>query len=128
MACAGGKQGLSQDERKFYEDMRQVHEQLKSVENYVNASKISKVRYVSKLNEIRPLTQKTLARYQATVFAERESYRALLRAYESYLVANKLWEEQKGLALVNTRMAEGANWLHKAENFINQEMKASPRK
>ena len=53
-------------------------------------------------------------------------YRAVLRAYESYLVARKMWEEDKGMALVNERMAEGSIWLKKASGFIAQEQKGEP--
>jgi hypothetical protein len=37
-----------------------------------------------------------------------------------------MWEEDKGMALVNERMAEGSIWLKKASGFIAQEKKGEP--
>ncbi|PIQ28341.1 hypothetical protein COW36_04095 [bacterium (Candidatus Blackallbacteria) CG17_big_fil_post_rev_8_21_14_2_50_48_46] len=123
IGCAQKGKGLSPEEQKYYQELNQAQEQLELVHSFVDSSKISKARYVMKLDEVRPVTQRVLAKYQSSPLAERESYRALLRAYESYLVARKMWEEDKGMALVNERMAEGALWLKKADTFLKQEKK-----
>jgi hypothetical protein len=126
LACANSGPTISAEEKKYFQELKQAHSELDKVRTFVDSDKISKARYKIKLEEVRPLTQRILVKYQSSPLAEKESYRALLRAYESYLVARKMWEDDKGMALVNDRMAEGSTWLNKASNFIEQEKKGEP--
>ncbi len=126
VACAKSGPTISNEEKKYYQDLESAHSELEKIRSFVGSDKISKARYKIRLEEIRPTTQRVLANYQSSEFAEKDSYRAVLRAYESYLVARKMWEEDKGMALVNERMAEGSIWLKKASGFIAQEQKGEP--
>jgi hypothetical protein len=119
-ACASSG-SLTQEEREYYQQIEKVHTLIKPVQSLSNSSKMSKVRYEMTVAQMTEGTRAILDRYRDSEFASRPSFEAITRAYESYIVARNLWQEDKGLALVNKRLDEGNRWMDKAEKTITVE-------
>lgn len=122
MACSGGK-GLSQAEKDYYQDLKTVHKELKSLQNFVDSSRFIKVRYEEALNKMITPTQEVLRKYKGSDFEQRSSYQKTFRSFESYVVAKGLWDQNKGMTLVNQRLAEAKSQLQQAETNAREEQK-----
>ena len=122
MACSGGK-GLSQAEKDYYQDLKTVHKELKSLQNFVDSSRFIKVRYEEALNKMITPTQEVLRKYKGSDFERRSSYQNTFRSFESYVVAKGLWDQNKGMTLVNQRLAEAKSQLQQAETNAREEQK-----
>ncbi|MBF2052368.1 MAG: hypothetical protein IGS03_02755 [Candidatus Sericytochromatia bacterium] len=122
MACSGGV-GLSQADKDYYQDLKTVHKELKSLQNFVDSSRFIKVRYEEALNKMITPTQEVLRKYKGSDFEQRSSYQNTFRAFESYVVAKGLWDQNKGMTLVNQRLAEAKNQLQQAETSAREEQK-----
>jgi hypothetical protein len=73
------------------------------------------------LDEHAPEAKKTLDIYEGTPMAQRDSFQALKRAHDNFSLAGELWDQDKGLSLVNQRLADGSRWLNQIPSLITQE-------
>lgn len=122
MACSGGE-GLSQADKDYYRDLKTVHKELKTLQNFVDSNRFIKVRYEEALNKMITPSQEVLRKYKGSDFAKRDSYQNTFRAFENYVVAKGLWDQNKGLSLVNQRLAEAKTLLQQAEANAGSEQK-----
>ena len=118
-ACSGASNSSS--EAGYYRQLKNAKSHLTTLRNMSNGSKISKQRFNIAVQEHLGPTQAILKQYKGTDFAVRDSYKSIFRSFESYYIANQMWKDDKGMALVNKRLAEGSNWLSKAESAIKLE-------
>lgn len=119
-ACSGGK-GMSAEEQAYYQDMNGAVRKVRVIHSYTNSSKYSKPGYNKHLAEITPDVVKVFRKYKGSNFSEKNSYQALVKAMENYGKAKTLWDDSKGLDLVNRRISEGGNSLDKAVMYLDQE-------
>lgn len=118
-ACGGGQDNSS--ESSYYDNMKKAHAHMKTISNLSQSSKISKQRFDIAIGEHLGPTQAILKQYKDSDFAVRDSYKSMHRGFESYYIANQMWKQDKGMALVNKRLSEGSNWLKKASQAMEQE-------
>lgn len=122
-ACSGATRSAA--EQKYYGDLNTAYRQLKTVDSLVNSNSFAQARYSSAVTQMLPPTQEVLRQYRDSEYAGRESYKAVFHAYENFVLAQSLWEQNKGLSLVNKRLAEGSEWLGQAQRLMQQEQKGS---
>jgi len=127
MACSSGAPGPSPQEKEYYQQMAIAHKELNRLQSFVSSSRFIKVRYEEALINMVGPTQEILKKYKGTEFESRESYQAALRAFESYVVAKGMWDQNKGMALVNQRLAEGKSWLTESQNRLREEKSPQPQ-
>lgn len=128
LAACSSKPGLSSAEKNYYQTMSEVVQELKPIQTMSKSNKFAKVRFVQAIDDMTPKAQTLLKRFKGTEFANRDSYKALLTAFEDYVIAKHMWQQEKGLALVNQRLAEGSQSLQKAQNLLQQEKKPAQTK
>ncbi len=120
LGCSNGP-GLSVQEKTYYQEMQSASLRLKTLENMTKTTSFAKARYQIAVNEMLPETQKTLKKHK-TAYENRESYQSLFKSFESYIVAERMWTQDKGLNLVNKRLGEGSKWLEQFQRDVNTEM------
>jgi len=120
LGCSGGN-ALSSQEKTYYQEMQSASGNLKTLQSMTNTSSFAKVRYQAAVGEMIPETQKVLKKHKAA-FGERKSYQSLFKSFESYIVAERMWSQDKGLSLVNKRLGEGSGWLEQFQRDVQQEM------
>lgn len=119
-SCSSGG-GLSAQDKTYYQEMQSASQPLKALQSMAQSSSFAKVRYQMAVNEMLPTTQSTLKKYKAA-YGTRDSYQSLFKSFESYLIAERRWAEEKGLNLVNQRLGEGSKWLDQFQHDVEAEM------
>lgn len=119
-ACSN-KPGLSESEKNYYRNMSQVHSEMLAIQSLSQSNKFAKVRYQEAVSLMKPKAQTLLRRFKGTEFEDRASYKVMMDAFQSYVIAEYMWDQDKGLALVNKRLAEGNFALDKAQKLLQQE-------
>lgn len=119
--CSGGG-GLSAQDKLYYQEMQDASQRLKTLQSMSQTTSFAKVRYQTAVNEMLPKTQTTLKKHKEN-YGNRESYQSLFKSFESYLVAERMWQQDKGLELVNKRLSEGSKWLNQFQRNVKTEMK-----
>ena len=102
----------------FYRDMQKVHTEMLAVQSLVNSNQFAKVRYTERINQMVPATQELLRKHQGTPQETEASYQSLKKAFEHYVMADHLWKQDKGLVIVNKRLAEAEQELRWAEQSL----------
>lgn len=115
VSCARPEQSA---QNAFYRDMQKAHAEMLSVQSLVNSSQFAKVRYTERINQMVPTTQELLRKHQGTPQETEASYQSLKKAFEHYVMADHLWKQDKGLVIVNKRLAEAERELQQAEQSL----------
>lgn len=102
----------------FYRDMQKVQTEMLDVQSLVSSSQFAKVRYTERVNKMVPTTQELLRKYQGTPQETEPSYQSLKKAFEHYVMADHLWKQDKGLVIVNKRLAEAEQELKSADQSL----------
>ncbi len=102
----------------FYRDMQKVQTEMLDVQSLVSSSQFAKVRYTERVNRMVPTTQELLRKYQGTPQETEPSYQSLKKAFEHYVMADHLWKQDKGLVIVNKRLAEAEQELKSADQSL----------
>lgn len=120
---------LSEKEQTYYQDMQSAYQALKPVAAMAGSGKFAKVRFEEQINQMLPTTQKALKPYKNDPeFQNRESYQMLFKAYENFVLAQNLWNQEKGMALVTKRLADGVEVYNKFPAAVKQETNPEPAK
>lgn len=115
VACAQPEQRA---QNTFYRDMQKVQTEMLAVQSLVNSNQFAKVRYTERVNQMVPTTQELLRKYQGTTQENEPSYQSLKKAFEHYVMADHLWKQDKGLVIVNKRLAEAEQELQRADQSL----------
>ena len=115
VACAQPEQRA---QNTFYRDMQKVQTEMLAVQSLVNSNQFAKVRYTERVNQMVPTTQELLRKYQGTTQENEPSYQSLKKAFEQYVMADHLWKQDKGLVIVNKRLAEAEQELQRADQSL----------
>lgn len=115
VSCAQPEQRA---QNTFHRDMQKVQSEMLAVQSLVNSNQFAKVRYTDRVNQMVPATQELLRKYQGTAQENEPSYQSLKKAFEHYVMADHLWKQDKGLVIVNKRLAEAEQELHSADQSL----------
>jgi hypothetical protein len=115
VSCAQPEQRAQND---FYRDMQKVKTEMLDVQSLVNSNQFAKVRYTERVNQMVPATQELLRKYQGKPQESEPSYQSLKKAFEHYVMADHLWKQDKGLVIVNQRLAEAEQELQSADQSL----------
>jgi len=121
LAACSNKPGLSASEKNYFRNMSEAHTELAMLDSLSQSNKFAKARYQEAVSQMKPKTKILLLRFKGTEYEKYDSYKATVDAFQSYLTAEDMWEQNKGLVLVNKRLAEGNGSLKKAQELIKQE-------
>lgn len=126
-ACSN-KSSPSASEKNYFRNLSEAHTELAVLQSLSKSNKFAKVRYQEAVSQMKPKTQLVLARFKGTEYEKFESYKATMDAFQSYIIAEYMWDQDKGLALVNKRLAEGNTLLEKAKQLVKQEQSGQKEK
>lgn len=116
-ACSGPETRAQDD---FYADMHKAETAMQDVQSLVNSTKFAKVRYTERVNKMVPVAQQALKKYQGTSQENAAVYKNLKKAFEHYVMADHLWKEDKGLVIVNKRLADAERELKQAAQNLQE--------
>lgn len=116
-ACSGSETRAQDD---FYADMQKAEAAMQDVQSLVNSTKFAKVRYTERVNKMVPVAQQALKKYQGTSQENAAAYKNLKKAFEHYVMADHLWKEDKGLVIVNKRLADAERELKQAAQNLQE--------
>ena len=116
-ACAGPE---TRAQNEFQTDMQKAHTAMVDVQSLVNSNKFAKVRYTERINRMVPITQQSLKKYQGTEKESDPTYQSLKKAFEHYVMADHLWKQDKGLVIVNKRLADAEQELERAAQSMKE--------
>lgn len=116
-ACAGPE---TRAQNAFQTDMQKAHVALVDVQGLVNSNKFAKVRYTERVNRMVPIAQQALKKYQGTEKESDPTYQSLKKAFEHYVMADHLWKQDKGLVIVNKRLADADQELARAAQLMKE--------
>lgn len=120
VSCAQPEQ---RTQNAFYRDMQKVQAEMLDVQSLVGSSRFAKVHYTERVNQMVPVTQELLRKYQGTPQETEASYQSLKKAFEHYVMADHLWKQDKGQVIVNKRLAEAELELQHAEQSLKDTTK-----
>ena len=104
----------------FYTDMEKAQVAMENVQSLVNSNKFAKVRYSERVGRMVPTAQRALKKYQDTPQAQDPAYLQLKKAFEHYVMADHLWKQDKGLVMVNQRLADAESALKRADRILEE--------
>ncbi len=104
----------------FYADMVKAQTALADVQSLVKSSKFAKVRYTERVNRMIPVAQQELKKYQNSPQAAEPAYRHLKKSFEHYVMADHLWKQDKGLVMVNQRLADAEKALQRGGDALKE--------
>lgn len=121
LAGCSSKPVDSADDSVYFKSIEQAAAKLAPIDAITRNSKVTRQRFRMTLNEHAPEAKKALDIYEGTPMAQRDSFQALKRAHDNFNLAGELWDQDKGLSLVNQRLADGSRWLSQVPSLISQE-------
>ena len=100
----------------YFKDYEEAYKLVEQIETRTHGNEMYQENYKNIIHFSIPKAETVLKRYEKTSQRDRDSYKYLIRAIDSFVEANSFWKERKGLFLVYRRLADGRDWLDKAED------------
>lgn len=122
LCACGGKAEISPEEKAYYKDLQQFEKTLHSVQRLTESNSFLRQRYEEKLREVSLPARQFFEKYKGSPqITQKDSYKSALDSYKSYLLAAKIWQDNKGMALVNQHFADAELELKRIPSHVETE-------